>query len=238
MSYFASLQDQRTQTAIEDWKATANDQVDEIGGWRDADTDKLSRYWADGCTIPRTGPPRMPNGFYWQTAFIMGQIANRYRNLDPSPLQAIYGAVAAWYEDRAADRIPPQASLCAMLEQAMLVLNAIECDIASRIQADVVIEQSKTSPARAESTCFAAAYAIYKLALNHWGKAPDEVSDMAVYEYLEHHWDEIPGLDGAVLPTRKQWQNYVSKGRKAANEPKNTRRAGRTGRSLTRRSRL
>lgn len=134
MSYFASLQDQRTQTAIEDWKATANVQVDEIGGWRDADTDKLSRYWADGCTIPRTGPPRMPNGFYGQTAFIMGQIANRYRNLDPSPLQAIYGAVAAWYEDRAADRIPPQASLYATLEQAMLVLNAIECDIASRMQ--------------------------------------------------------------------------------------------------------
>ncbi len=131
MPRWASESDSTAASVIERWKQTAADEVDDIGGWREDPNDR----------IHHTGDPtcewgEMPNGFYSRTSYLVGWITTHYPKLDPNPLQDIYIAVLAWYEDHNAKRIPPQRVLFATLERAMLVVNAVEMDIHSRVTKD------------------------------------------------------------------------------------------------------
>jgi len=133
MPTFATDHDSTTQHTIEKWKIAAREEVEMIGAWRDADADKLADYWTDGYTFRGGGPPKMPNMFYTNTTCLVGEIVARYPKLDPAPLQDVYAAIAAWYADHSAARIPPQPVLFATLERAMMTLQAIEYDIQSRV---------------------------------------------------------------------------------------------------------
>ena len=133
MPTFATDHDSTTQHTIEKWKIAAREEVEMIGAWRDADADKLADYWTDGYTFRGGGPPKMPNMFYVYTTCLVGEIVARYPKLDPAPLQDVYAAIAAWYADHSAARIPPQPVLFATLERAMMTLQAIEYDIQSRV---------------------------------------------------------------------------------------------------------
>jgi len=133
MPTFATDHDSTTQHTIEKWKIAAREEVEMIGAWRDADADNLAHYWTDGYTFRGGGPPKMPNMFYVYTTCLVGEIVARYPKLDPAPLQDVYAAIAAWYADHSAARIPPQPVLFATLERAMMTLQAIEHDIQSRV---------------------------------------------------------------------------------------------------------
>lgn len=133
MPTFATDHDSTTQHTIEKWKIAAREEVEMIGAWRDADADNLAHYWTDGYTFRGGGPPEIPNMFYTNTTCLVGEIVARYPKLDPAPLQDVYAAIAAWYADHSAARIPPQPVLFATLERAMMTLQAIEHDIQSRV---------------------------------------------------------------------------------------------------------
>jgi len=129
---------------ISEWRITAPSQVDDIGAWRNADpNDRLREYWSlekyDHLAVPET---TMPHGFFRQTTGLVQVIISRYPKLYPKPLQDVYAAVSAWHEDQNASRIPPQPVLFSTLEQAMMILVAIEADIGAR----GISEEGKPKP--------------------------------------------------------------------------------------------
>ena len=104
---------------IVEWRQVARDEVDDIGGWRDAVDERprsgdLPRQWGEE-----------PNRFHSQTMQVVEIIA-QYSNLDSIALQDIYSAVTTWYEDRSARRVPEQSALLATLNRALFVLAQIE----------------------------------------------------------------------------------------------------------------
>ena len=125
MAWFASDSDRTLRHASARWDQTAFYEVEDIGCWRLATDIRID-----------PGPDAhysrivsgigwdMPTGFGPDTAFILGQ-ANRYPNLDFSPLQDIHAAVVSWHASRNARRIAPQAVLEATLERARVVVHAI-----------------------------------------------------------------------------------------------------------------
>ena len=89
--------DLRTLTILERWKETAVHQVDDIGAWRDANKDQLTRYhWGE------------PQHFYADTVAICERITTEYKQFDASPLQSVCSAVCSWHESRSANGLPTQ----------------------------------------------------------------------------------------------------------------------------------
>ncbi|MCH7721065.1 MAG: helix-turn-helix domain-containing protein [Planctomycetes bacterium] len=126
MPTYALSEDSWLSRAIEDWRITAPEEVDTIGGWRDASPIKREEvYWSGMASTP-FARPEAPKHFWGDTGSLVGQVTARHPKLDPTPLQDIYEAVAAWYADHDASRIPPQPVLFATLERAITVVNAIE----------------------------------------------------------------------------------------------------------------
>ena len=117
-----------TLGVIERWKQTAADEVDGIGGWRDADPgDRLHKFWSDPVRHKDTEHGgTMPRMFYTDTAYLLGWVASNHEKLDPTPLQDIYDAVAAWHDDHNAERVPEQRVLVRMLDRAVQVVQAME----------------------------------------------------------------------------------------------------------------
>jgi hypothetical protein len=144
MPSFSTDYDRSTMGVIERWKRTADSEVDDIGAWRDADPDSdgWQEHWLKeqaACDAGRN--ETTPKNFWSDTAYLVGHIANKYPRLDPTPLQKVYDAVAAWHTDRAVTRIPPQPELFAMLEQAVMVVGAAEMYIV-----DSLVDVSKNEP--------------------------------------------------------------------------------------------
>ena len=137
MPSFANESDKILARVIEHWKRTAFDEVDGIGGWRDADpSDRSQIYWSerkfDRGTVHKE---TMPGMFFGDTTHLVGRIENDYRHLDPAPLMELYEAIAAWHADKSAGRIPPQPVLFATLERAMMNVQVVETDLYSRLGA-------------------------------------------------------------------------------------------------------
>lgn len=137
MPSFANESDKILARVIEHWKRTAFDEVDGIGGWRDADpSDRSQIYWSerkfDRGTVHKE---TMPGMFFGDTTHLVGRIENDYRHLDPAPLMELYEAIAAWHADKTAERIPPQPVLFSTLERAMMTVLVVETDLQSRLRA-------------------------------------------------------------------------------------------------------
>ena len=120
--------DRLVDVAIDRWYYDANDQIDDIGAWRD-NTDKQNQFTGD----PRREWQAMPDGFCGDTLFLFSQITARHPHLDPNPLMEVYEATRIWHDDHNASRLPAQSELDATLGRAMMVLNAARADIATRI---------------------------------------------------------------------------------------------------------
>ncbi len=119
MPWFATSEDRVAATSIGDWIQTARDEVDDIGGWREAPG---GRHWPQ--------PPRL---FRMRTQYLSGYLTTHYPQLDPAPVHDVYLHVSAWYADWNADRLPPQQVLEELLERAVLVLNSVMAAIMNRV---------------------------------------------------------------------------------------------------------
>ena len=127
-----------TLQAIERWKQTAADEVDNIGGWRDAEPgDRYHMYWSDPARLINTEHgTTMPRGFESATTYLLSRIWDDDPKRDLTPIQEVYGAVSAWHADHNAERVPEQRVLLHKLEQAMLVVRAVEAGLHRATSAD------------------------------------------------------------------------------------------------------
>ena len=71
----------------------------------------------------------MPADFHDQTVSVASWLGLRYPKSDPAPLLDIYKAVRAWHDDHDASRIPPQAALSDMLDDAVDRLRIVREEI-------------------------------------------------------------------------------------------------------------
>ncbi len=117
-----------TLRVIASWRQTAADEVDDIGGWRDADpSDRLHKYWSDPARHRGTEQgSTMPNSLFGDTGYLLGWAVSNHEKLDATPLQDIYDAIAAWHDDHNAERVPEQRMLFRMLDRAVQVVQAME----------------------------------------------------------------------------------------------------------------
>ena len=124
-----------TLMVIERWKRTAADEVDNIGGWRDADPgDRLHKFWSDPARQKGTEHgSTMPRGFESDTTYLLGRVWDDDPKRDLTPLREVCAAISAWHADHSAERIPEQRVLVQSLEQAMLVVRAVESQLARRV---------------------------------------------------------------------------------------------------------
>ncbi len=124
-----------TLLAMERWKRTAADEVDNIGGWRDADPgDRLHKFWSDPARQKDTEPgSTMPRHFELDTTYLLGRLWDEDPKRDLTPLREVYAAVSAWHADHSAERIPEQRVLVQSLEDAMLVVRAVESQLSRRL---------------------------------------------------------------------------------------------------------
>ncbi|MCC7387332.1 MAG: hypothetical protein IT431_01045 [Phycisphaerales bacterium] len=117
-----------TLRVIERWRQNAAEEVDDIGGWREADpSDRYHKYWCHPARQNDTEPDStMPNWFFGDTTHLMSWAASRHEKLDPTPLQDIYDAVAAWHADHNAERVPEQRVLVLKLDRAVQVVQTMQ----------------------------------------------------------------------------------------------------------------
>jgi|GEM_PF-4939821 len=117
-----------TLHAIERWKQTAADQVDDISGWRSADpSDRHHKYWTGRESLPETEHgSSMPRGFERDTTYLVGWMMSNPTGHSHDVLKKVYAAISAWHADHTAERVPEQRLLVSMLEEAMLVLGSID----------------------------------------------------------------------------------------------------------------
>lgn len=125
-----------TLGAIARWKQTAADEVDNIGGWRDADPgDRLHKFWSDPARQRGTEHgSTMPNSLFGDTGYLVSWVVSNLEKLDPAPLQDIYDAIAAWHDDHNAERVPEQRVLVRKLDRAIQVVQAVENAVRWRIR--------------------------------------------------------------------------------------------------------
>lgn len=106
---------------IAEWKQTAQDEVDDIAGWRDATERRREyvgdprRYWRD---LPRAWRPR--------TALLLGELYQQWPQLDWGAVQRVTRVIAVWHQEKAADRLPSQNELEMDLEAALTAMTAVE----------------------------------------------------------------------------------------------------------------
>lgn len=86
--------------AANEWIQYARDTVGEIGGWREADPNDI--WWA--LCEPLTPEDkrrlkRAADGFHTSTMLLVGAIASKYRNFDPSPLMEVFESVSQWTDN-------------------------------------------------------------------------------------------------------------------------------------------
>ncbi len=123
MAQYANEQDKIADGLLTKWMDIARDHVDDIGCWRDHD----DKYYNRG------GWPDPPYDLLGHTQFLTGWIAVNAPQLDPAILQKVYSAIALWYADTSADRLPPQSVLETRIDQAAILLNAARTVIHARL---------------------------------------------------------------------------------------------------------
>lgn len=100
------------------WRDTARDEIDNIGGWRDADPeDRDKRFWS---TFPRPSETA-PNGFVGATLAIIEAIPNYMPTTgeDFAAMRTILAAVETWHDQHHADDLPTQGHLVMRLTIAL-----------------------------------------------------------------------------------------------------------------------
>lgn len=127
MPRFGSDADRRIALTIESWQQTATDEVDTIGGWRDAPSWKLQAYFADpACTLPKP--------FRSETHAIVKYLTLHHPLLgSPMPFVEVYTAIETWYRDKGPAFVPPQSALLNLLEVAGCMLSCLWAVIDNRI---------------------------------------------------------------------------------------------------------
>lgn len=117
-----SGQDRVILRTIQRWKQTAAYAIDDIDGWRNAAPDNRYPHFSES-------DARTADDFFAETQYLVGIIVNRFAKLDPTPVTRVCACVEAWYHDHGASRIPPQVELVETLDQAMIVVNALEVGV-------------------------------------------------------------------------------------------------------------
>ena len=117
MPRYRSDKDERLYRAVDRWKYEASRQLAliECGYIRPGEKEEFEQ-----------GP------LFGETQYLVGVIGSRFRNIDPAPLQAIYNAVKTWYTDEHAGRLPPMAELYLQMDNAVIVLSALEKAVEDR----------------------------------------------------------------------------------------------------------
>ena len=126
MTQYEDPEDELTKRAAVRWFNTARNEVYFIWDERDA-------------VEPRIEPPRgfrgcepLPRNWRSDTTRLVNWITARLRPLDPKPIQTLYEAIRHWRTDRNASRVPPNSVLESLLDDAFVVLSAVEADIDTR----------------------------------------------------------------------------------------------------------
>ena len=99
---------------VEHWKQTAASVVEDISGWRDADSESLLWHYS-------WEPPK---NFSGQTEALLAWITANCPQLNATPMLDLHEAATAWYEDRNATRIRRQRELVTLLDRSMMVVNS------------------------------------------------------------------------------------------------------------------
>ncbi|MCC7389532.1 MAG: hypothetical protein IT431_12260 [Phycisphaerales bacterium] len=128
--------ERHTLRVIASWRQTAADEVDNIGAWRDADPgDRLHKFWSDPARHKDTEHgSTMPRGFESDTTYLLGRFWDDDPKRDLTAIRDVYAAISAWHADRSAERIPDQRVLDQTLEQAMLVVRAVESQLVRSVR--------------------------------------------------------------------------------------------------------
>lgn len=117
-----------TLQVVSDWKGDVAGAVDDIAAWREAARER-HQYAGD----PSREWPTYPK-LYSETTFIVCEITASYPKLDPTPIQDLYDAIAAWLSDHSTRRVPPDNALALTLDRAMTVAQAIEHCILAQLK--------------------------------------------------------------------------------------------------------
>jgi hypothetical protein len=121
MGKTASNADRSVLKAISQWKISASEEIDTIGGWRRR-PDVYFRLHAGTEQEQR----RERSEFFRWTAAITERIASHGYGLESRSVMDVHEVIATWSEEKSVDRLPTQSRLNVMLEQAIFVVNAIE----------------------------------------------------------------------------------------------------------------
>lgn len=133
MPSYASKADAHADKITGEWIQIADSEVDDIGAWRYTPAEvRISRCVPDKQHYSSGGWPTLPKEFFGYTQHLVGLIAADYP-LEPKPISDIYDAVAAWHHDHNAARVPPQNELYSQLEQAVIVVTAVQAAIYGRV---------------------------------------------------------------------------------------------------------
>lgn len=119
---------------VDRWKETACDQIDWIGGWRDATTSPFDR----GCNNP------LPPSFEVDTEHLVVTLLKENPAAKVEPFLQIRRAIESWYEDRGSLRVPPQNELIDSLEYALAACDAIVTKILDQAAEDQEKAQAAT----------------------------------------------------------------------------------------------
>lgn len=104
------------------WARVAQDEIEDIGCWRNADpSDRQHRYW----TASGKGDTS-PQGFIGDTQRIIMAMTADLPGSDLNAIQTILGAVQSWHEQRSADDLPAQGLLDMKLTMALSSVSAVK----------------------------------------------------------------------------------------------------------------
>ncbi|GEM_PF-6606757 len=107
-----SEQDYLLLTSMEQWFETARDEIEDICAWRKAPQKK-------------TTPWRAPEHFFRDTQSVTAGITSQYPHLDTSAITRTFQVVRQWHQEHNADRLPSNAALEGLVEDAAIVFVAI-----------------------------------------------------------------------------------------------------------------